>query len=188
MSARAHARKIRQLEAALVRRHRKLGEYRRRRPPEPVKNYTLAGPAGPVKLSSLFGRRRDLVVVHNMGRTCPYCTMWADGYNGLLPHLEDRAAFAVVSPDPPKVQQAFARRRGWKFRMVSAQGSKFTADLGFMDGDDPLPGVSGFRRKGEKIYRIASASFGPFDPFCAAWHFFDLLAGGVGDWAPRFRY
>lgn len=156
MSSKALTRKIRKLEARLVRQHKKLGELKRRRPPEQVANYTLAGPTGPVKLSALFGSHKDLIVVHNMGRRCPYCTMWADGYNGLRPHLENRAAFA--------------------------------ADMGFMNGRQPLPGVSAFRRKGNKIYRIASAPFGPYDPFCATWHFFDLLADGVGDWSPKFQY
>lgn len=188
MSSKALARKIRKLEARLVRQHQKLGELKRRRPPEPVANYTLAGPTGPVKLSALFGSHKDLIVVHNMGRRCPYCTMWADGYNGLRPHLENRAAFAVVSPDSLKVQQAFAQSRGWKFRMLSGKDSAFAADMGFMDGRQSLPGVSAFRRKGNKIYRIASAPFGPHDPFCATWHFFDLLADGVGDWSPKFQY
>ena len=107
------ARKIRKLEARLVRHHRKLGELKRRRPPEPVEDYALIGPGGPVKLSALFDGHCDLIIVHNMGRRCPYCTMWADGYNGLRPHLENRAAFAVVSPDSLKVQQAFAQSRGW---------------------------------------------------------------------------
>jgi predicted dithiol-disulfide oxidoreductase (DUF899 family) len=188
MSSKTLTRKIRKLEARLVRQHQKLGELKRRRPPEPVANYTLAGPTGPVKLSALFGSHKDLIVVHNMGRRCPYCTMWADGYNGLRPHLENRAAFAVVSPDSVKVQQAFAQSRGWKFRMLSGKDSVFAADMGFMDGRQPLPGVSTFRRKGNKIYRIASAPFGPYDPFCATWHFFDLLADGVGDWSPKFQY
>jgi hypothetical protein len=72
--------------------------------------------------------------------------------------------------------------------MLSAKDSDFTADLGFMDGKDPLPGVSAFHRKGRQIFRTASAPFGPYDPYCGTWHFFDLLAEGVGDWAPKFRY
>ena len=91
MSSKALARKIRKLEARLVRQHKKLGELKRRRPPEQVANYTLAGPTGPVKLSALFGSHKDLIVVHNMGRRCPYCTMWADGYNEVLKQKETRA-------------------------------------------------------------------------------------------------
>lgn len=61
-----------------------------------------------VKLSKLFGKKNDLIIIHNMSKTCPYCTMWADGFNGLLPHLEDRATFVVSSPDEPAIQKEFA--------------------------------------------------------------------------------
>ena len=182
-------RKIRALESALVRQQEKLATLKRRQPREPVADYTLAGPQGPVKLSALFGGRRDLIVVHNMGRSCRYCTMWADGFNGLRAHLGDRAAFVVVSPDPVKVQRKFAASRGWKFPMYSGEGSTFIKDMGFLPKpDQPWPGVSTFHRARGKIHRVASAPFGPFDAFCATWPFFALLAGGVAGWQPKYRY
>jgi predicted dithiol-disulfide oxidoreductase (DUF899 family) len=64
---------------------------------------------GSVQLSDLFGEHEDLIVIHNMGVSCPYCTLWADGFNGLIRHLEDRAAFVMVSPDPPDIQKEFAK-------------------------------------------------------------------------------
>ena len=76
-------------------------------------------------------RSSDLFVIHNMGRSCPNCTLWADGFNGIYPHIADRAAFVVASPDPPDVQQSFAASRGWRFPMVSHQGSSFAADMGY---------------------------------------------------------
>lgn len=39
-----------------------------------------------------------------------------------------------------------------------------------------------------KIFRVASAPFGPFDPFRGAWHLFALLADGVDGWSPKYRY
>src|SRR5215831_3379847 len=56
--------------------------------PEPVKDYTFrrAG-GGSVRLSELFGDKTDLFVIHNMGQSCPYCTLWADGFNGAYAHL-----------------------------------------------------------------------------------------------------
>jgi len=45
-----------------------------------------------VALSSLFGDHRDIIVVHNMGQSCRYCTMWADRFNGLYPYLANRSA------------------------------------------------------------------------------------------------
>ena len=113
----------------------KLAELRRRLPHEPVSDYQLQGADGPVSLSALFGEKEDLILVHNMGSGCSYCTMWADNFNGVAHHLQDRAAFALVSADSPSAQQEFARGRGWRFPVYSAAGSTFTAEMGF-----PEPG------------------------------------------------
>lgn len=170
---------------------KKLAELRARRPRELVKDYEFRGwDDAPVRLSQLFGRQRDLIIVHNMGAGCNYCTLWADGLVGLRPHLESRAAFVVISPDPVDVQLAFARSRGWTFRMVSAHSSQFFTDMGFTDGaGDPMPGTSTFQRQADgAILRIQRAEFGPGDQFCAAWHLFDLLADGTADWQPQLKY
>jgi len=161
----------------------------RRVEPEPVQDYTFASPRGPVRLSQLFGRQRDLIVVHNMGRECPNCTLWADGYNGLYPHLASRAAFVVMSPDPPALQQRFARSRGWRFPMLSHRGTSFAADMGYRARSGGwLPGVSAFRRSRDGVVRLSDTGFHPSDDFCTAWHFFDLFPDGAAGWHPRFRY
>ncbi|MBM3567607.1 MAG: DUF899 domain-containing protein [Alphaproteobacteria bacterium] len=157
--------------------------------PQIVQDYVLATPKGETRLSQLFGEKRDLIVIHNMGTGCAYCTMWADGYNGLYPHLSDRAAFVVTSPDPPKRQAQFAKSRGWRFPMASHAGSSFAADMGFLgDSGRCLPGISSFRKQGRQIQRIAAVNSGPGDDFCAVWHFFDMLKGGAAGWTPKFRY
>ena len=172
----------------------KLAELRRQLPPEPVKDYELASVEGPVRLSEMFGDKDDLILVHNMGAGCPYCTMWADEFNGVLQHLQSRAAFVVVSPNNPRVQQNLARKRGWQFPMYSAEGTGFIKDMGFQqEGEDYMsgyqPGVSVFHRNGDgTIVRISKDSFGPGDLYCGVWHLFDLLPGGPGDWGPRFDY
>ncbi|HET6552012.1 MAG TPA: DUF899 family protein [Dyella sp.] len=151
--------------------------------PEKVQDYAFATIDGKVSLSELFGDREDLIVIHNMGVTCSYCTLWADGYNGLHQHVVRRAGFAVTSPDRPAVQQKFAESRGWKFPMVSHEGTSFAKDMGYRsDSGGWLPGVSVFRRDGEAITRVSDTGFSPGDDFCSLWHFFDMLPGGVGDW------
>ena len=87
---------------------KKMRDVQHRIEPEPVDDYTFSTARGPKRLSELFGAKRDLFVIHNMGSSCPYCTLWADGYNGLYAHLVTRGAFVVTSPDPPAVQQRFA--------------------------------------------------------------------------------
>lgn len=154
-----------------------------------VEDYALSSSEGPVHLSKLFGSKRDLIVVHNMGTGCAYCTLWADGYNGVYPHLADRAAFVVSSPDSPSRQAAFAKARGWRFPMVSHAGTSFAADMGFTDKQGHcLPGISAFRLEKGVIRRVAASPSGPHDDFCAVWHLFDLLADGAAGWAPKFRY
>src|SRR6267154_2797640 len=133
--------------------------------PEEVENYRLATTNGPVCLSELFGERDYLFVIHNMGKACPACTMWADGFNGVLPHLENRAAFVVSSPDTPEQQEKFKKSRGWHFRMVSHRGSSFATDMGYAGEDGFAPGVSVFKRKDGKILRVSDTSFRPGDDF-----------------------
>jgi predicted dithiol-disulfide oxidoreductase (DUF899 family) len=156
--------------------------------PEEVEDYRFATTDGPVRLSQLFGDKEYLFAIHNMGRSCPNCTMWADGFNGVLPHLEDRAAFVVVSPDDPDTQRAFARERGWRFQMVSHQGTSFAADMGYRSDSGWLPGVSVFHRANDRIFRVSDAPFDDGDDFCAVWHFFDLLPDGAAGWRAKFDY
>jgi predicted dithiol-disulfide oxidoreductase (DUF899 family) len=156
--------------------------------PEDVEDYRFATTDGPVRLSQLFGDKKYLFVIHNMGKGCPNCTMWADGFNGVLPHLENRAAFVVSSPDDPETQRAFARERGWRFRMVSHQGTSFAADMGYRTEQGWMPGVSVFRRIGNRIYRVSDAPFDEGDDFCTVWHLFDLLPEGAAGWRPQFSY
>lgn len=136
-----------------------------------------------VHLSDLFGDKKELIVVHNMGHTCPWCTMWADGFNGLTRHIESRAGFVISTPDPVSVINSFARERHWEFNMVSTLGTSFKKDFGFEFEDGTvMPGVSTFARTEDgKIHLIGSMFFGPGDDFCATWYFFDLLENSEQD-------
>ena len=117
------------------------------------------------------------------------CTCWADGFQGIRGHLEDRGAFVVSAPDAPADQDEFARSRGWTFRMVSVGGTTLARDLGFRDdaGND-WPGVSVLRKEDDgSLARISSAGFGPGDPLGLMFRFLDLLPGG-GEWWPKLTY
>ena len=178
----------------LRRAQQKLAGLRRHLPPEPVKDYELKGPDGPVRISEMFGDKDDLILVHNMGAGCPFCTMWADEFSGALRHLESRAAFVVVSPDSPSVQQSLTRKRGWRFDMYSAEGTTFLKDMGFQQEDEDhmsgyKPGVSVFRKgRDGAVVRVSKDGFGPGDLYCGVWHLFDLLPDGPGDWSPQLDY
>jgi predicted dithiol-disulfide oxidoreductase (DUF899 family) len=180
-----------ELDAQLQEIKQKLAELRRQRPREEVTDYQLLDSEGrEAPLSSLFGDKSSLILVHNMGRNCAYCTMWADGFTGLLPHLKSRAAFALTSPDKPEAQKEFVQSRGWNFPVYSAAGTSFIDDMGFDDEKEGLmPGVSVFTKEADgKMYRVSRAEFAPGDDFCAVWHFFDLLPEGIDGWEPKLSY
>lgn len=160
--------------------------------PEQVSDYIFSTSDGDISLSALFGEKDTLFVIHNMGKGCVHCTQWADGFNGVLAHLEDRAAFVVASPDSPAVQKTFAQSRGWKFKMVSHSGTSFNADMGYMgeyQGKPSLyPGVSVFKRDGDELKRVSDTSFGPGDDFNPVLSLFELMPEGTGEWEPKYAY
>lgn len=146
-----------------------------------------------VTLADLFLDRRDLIMIHNMGRRCRYCTLWADGINGILRHLESRAAVVLVSPDPPTIQRLFADERGWKIRMVQDTTGLFTHDMKFyvIENNERylLPGVSTFYRNDDgSIVHVASDTFGPGDVYMPLFPMFELLQNGPAGWQPEYNY
>ncbi|WP_408010545.1 DUF899 family protein [Pseudalkalibacillus sp. A8] len=137
-------------------------------------------------LQELFLDKDELIVIHNMGKGCNYCTLWADGFNGVYHHLIERAEFVVSTPDEPNVQEDIAAERGWRFPMVSTKGTTFKSDMGFEKDGSYYPGVSTFR-KGEngEIYHYAHAPLGPGDDFCSVWPLFEMLPDREGTFKPN---
>ncbi|MBN8539297.1 MAG: DUF899 family protein [Deltaproteobacteria bacterium] len=171
----------------------KLFALHKSRPPATVKDYTFATAKGPVKLSELFGEKKELILIHNMGKQCVYCTLWADGFNGFSGHLENRAGFVLINNDSVEEQTAFAASRGWKFKLASAKGTSFSKDMGFLDDKaGKMPGASVYTKMPDgTIQHRTRAGFGPGDLFSSIWSLFDLLPAaqpGAEDWSPKFSY
>lgn len=167
----------------------KLSELHSKMPLHEVENYAFKTPTGEISLKEMFGGHQEMILIHNMGKSCPYCTLWADGFQGMYGHFRNRAAFVMVNSDDPNVQREFAESRGWQFPMYSAKGNSFTKDMGFAGEEgDYLPGVSTFVLKDGKIMRKTRAAFGPGDLYCSIWHMLNLLPNGVGNWQPKFSY
>ena len=94
------------------------------------------GPNGKESLSDLFAGRSQLIVNHfmfgpdwNEGCPSPSCSFWADTYNGIVVHLEQRdASFVVISRAPLEKLEAYKRRMGWSFKWVSSLHNDFNRD------------------------------------------------------------
>ena len=181
--------RIRESHARIREMRERIAALRAERPPEVVTDYEFVTHDGPVKLTELFGGHRDLMLIHNMGESCPMCTLWADGFNGILPHLESRFSFVVSTPDTPAEQREFAASRGWQFKMVSVGENTFAQDMGYSDGQGNYgPGVSAFQVNDGKPLRVGTAGFGPLDDFNPMFNLMTLLPEGQDDWWPKLTY
>ncbi|MDA3645967.1 DUF899 family protein [Saccharopolyspora indica] len=207
---------LRQAEIELMRHRERVADQRRRLPLGPVvEDYAFEeGPADlgagdepvrEVRLSELFtGPGRDLVVYHLMyGKAqtepCPMCTMWIDGFSGIVHHVRQNVDFAVVAAaDLPALRQ-HARDRGWTgLRLLSAAKSTFKRDLASEDDEGNQDStVSVFTRDDDGAVRHAY-SVHPrmseeidergIDLLAPVWHILDLTPRGRGDWYPTLGY
>jgi predicted dithiol-disulfide oxidoreductase (DUF899 family) len=169
-----------------------LANYIKSKSGKKVKDYVFKAPDGKEEsLSKLFGNKKELIVVHNMGKSCPYCNLWAQGFSGLYSHLSNRASFVVISPDKPEIQKEVIKERGYTFPMYSGHGNTFISDMGFYEEENEnyMPGFSVFQKTDSgEIIQTAKDYFGPFDPYNPVWHMFALLPTGVNDWSPKIKY
>jgi predicted dithiol-disulfide oxidoreductase (DUF899 family) len=166
----------------------KLNELRGANEGVEVRNYAFDSLSGPTTLLDLFGHQKKLLLIHNMGQGCRYCTLWADGLNGFVPHIETAMALALVSKDKPEVQRRFANSRGWRFRLASHGGGEYIREQTVMEGADNMPGAVVYERRGEAIFRKNSCIFGPGDMYCPIWNFLGMAGFGEGEWTPQFNY
>ena len=153
-----------------------------------VPDYTFATQAGAVSLSALFAEKSQLLAIHNMGQGCRYCTLWADGINGFLPHLESTMSVVLLSKDSPELQREFANSRGWRFRLASHGGGTYAAEQTVMPNENNMPGCVVYEKDGERILRKNSAVFGPGDLYCSAWNFLALAGIGTDAFTPQYSY
>jgi predicted dithiol-disulfide oxidoreductase (DUF899 family) len=165
-----------------------LNALRKSSPGTPVPNYTFATLTGQVSLLELFGGKDKLLAIHNMGQGCRYCTLWADGFNGLLAHLESALCVVLLSKDLPEVQRRFANARGWRFRLASHGGGAYIREQSVFNGDDNFPGAVVYERDGDAILRKNSCVFGPGDLYCSMWSLLGLAGLGEEEWTPQYTY
>jgi predicted dithiol-disulfide oxidoreductase (DUF899 family) len=175
--------KEKQLEAL----HAEMNALRRELAQLPVENYALTDRAGnTVMLADAFGAHTRMLLIHNMGFGCSYCTLWAEEFSGIWDHLEGgkyapAVKFLLVSNDRPDQQQAGAAQREWGFDMLSTRGTTLPLDLGFAtqlaDGKlDLWPGASALEKRPDgSIHRVGMGVFGPGDSYCGFWHLLELF-------------
>ena len=98
------------------------------------KEYVFDGPNGKQNLSDLFDGRSQLIVYHfmygpNWDAGCPSCSFWADNFNDIIVHLNQRdVTMIAVSRAPYNKIDAYKKRMGWDFNWVSSFDTDFNYD------------------------------------------------------------
>ncbi len=155
-----------------------------------------------VRLSDLFTDGHEtLLVDHMMFSAGPYditpctmCSMWADGYNAVAPHVMQRTSFVLVAKAEITELRTFARRRGWgRIQLLSSSNTSFDHDCGMGKTDGTtMPGLSVFTRTPDGSvyhrYSICAELERGIDLYSPVWNLFDLLPQGRGDWYPGHDY
>lgn len=129
-------RELLEKEKAYTRQGDELAAMRRALPRRRVEeSYVFDSPEGQISLAELFDGRSQLIVQHFMfgpdwEAGCPSCSFWADGYDPLVVHLNQRdTSLVVVSRAPIDKIEAYRRRMGWQFNWVSSLNNRFNFDF-----------------------------------------------------------
>ena len=124
-------------EKAHLRAHDELARQRRELPWVRVdKTYMFEGPNGRESLADLFAGRSQLIVYHFMflpdwNAGCPHCSHWADNFNGVIVHLNQRdVSMIAISRAPYEKLAAYRKRMGWSFKWLSSFSNDFNRDFG----------------------------------------------------------
>lgn len=110
------------------------------------KDYVFQGVEGDVTLAELFGDHPQLIIYHFMfgpdwQEGCKSCSLLADSFNHLVPHLTGRnVAFAAISRGPLDQLLAFQKRMGWHFRWLSSMKTDFNFDYQVSTSADQADG------------------------------------------------
>jgi predicted dithiol-disulfide oxidoreductase (DUF899 family) len=144
------------------------------------KEYLFDTEEGEKTLRELFAGRSQLLVYHFMfgprwTEGCPLCSFWADNFNGVIVHLNQRDVTMVcASRAPLAALDAYKRRMGWSFPWVSSGRSDFNYDFGVsvrgLDAGPSQPEMERPRPDDPSVppYNFTQRAFGAENPGLSA--------------------
>lgn len=193
---------LRDAELALMQQREAVAVLRRDLPPGPVAHdYVFGEVGGQVSLDELVGDRA-LVIYHfmfggPMAQPCPMCSMWADGWNAVVEHVDQKVDFAMVSLGSAAENVQLATEHDWQnLRWLSAAENSFKVDYGSADAEgNQWPFITVFERDGDDVrlsYSAAAHISGDhwrgIDLLSPLWHLLDLTRQGRGEFMPSLEY
>ena len=192
----------------------KLGQQRRDLPWIAVnKEYIFEGPNGKQTLSELFDGRSQLLVYHFMfdptwEAGCPNCSFWADNFNGIIVHLNQRdVTMIAVSRAPYSKLAVYQKRMGWDFKWVSSYNTDFNFDYhvsftqeeldkkeafyNYIVQDTHSPEKEGvsvfFKDHAGRVFHTYSTYERGIDMFNVAYNYLDIVPKGRDENGHAFR-
>jgi predicted dithiol-disulfide oxidoreductase (DUF899 family) len=196
-------------EIELRRQIERVAAQRRALPPGGLvpEDYRFDGESGAVTLSQMFGDKDTLVTYNWMfgpqrERPCPMCTSLLSAFDGEMPDVLQRVAYAVIAGSPIERMVAFKRERGWRhLRLYSSGGNTFNRDYAAeLPGDGDHAAINVFTRRNGELRHFWGEEMGSEtadpgqDPRGAPdpmpiWSILDLTPAGRGaDWYPKLEY
>lgn len=168
------------------------------------KKYNFEGPNGKQTLPELFDEKSQLIIYHFMfdpswEAACPHCSFWADNFNGIIAHLEQRDVNMIaVSRAPYSKIAEYKKRMGWDFKWVSSGNTDFNFDYHVSFTPEELAkkeafynftmqdpdssereGVSVFYKDSSgRIFHTYSSYARGIDMLNVAYHYLDLVPKG----------
>jgi predicted dithiol-disulfide oxidoreductase (DUF899 family) len=129
---------------------------RRRLPMVEMKDYTVIGENGPVRLVDVFNHRSQLIVYHHMWSDgaewqCGGCTSFTSQFTRLDFLDAYDARFVIVTNGPIEEALAYKAKVGNTMDWYSSSESSFAADVDAPPGGGF--GVNVFLRDGDTVYR-----------------------------------
>jgi predicted dithiol-disulfide oxidoreductase (DUF899 family) len=171
------------------------------------KVYTFDTEEGAKSLAELFYARSQLLVYHFMfgygarlteqRQGCTGCSIIADHFDAVIPHLNGRDVTLVCASIAPLEQlQDYKKQMGWQFPWVSSLGSDFNYDFGvafteeqqrndaeynFRHVDKPLPqreGMSAFALQNGVVHHTYSTYNRGVEALMGFYQYLDLAPAG----------
>lgn len=167
-------------------------------------DYLFETEDGTKSLTELFAGKSQLMVYHFMfgpdwEEGCPSCSFWADNFNPIVTHLNQRDIHLVaVSRASLDKLQNYRKRMGWSFDWVSSFSNSFNSDFNVSFSQQEIdsgqavynyrpsqfpsseaPGISVFVKndRGEVFHTYSCYARG-LDMLNGAYHLMDLVPKG----------
>ena len=168
------------------------------------KEYVFEGRNGKQTLSDLFDGRSQLIVYHFMfdpswDEGCLHCSFWADNFNGIIVHLNQRdVTMIAVSRAPYSKLASYQKRMGWDFNWLSSYDTDFNYDYhvsftqeelaknevnyNYIAQASPSPELQGvsvfFKDSSGRVFHTYSIYSRGIDMLNVAYHYLDLVPKG----------